>query len=282
MRACGTHFGYLGSLCPMLVRAVQVYGSWDCRRTREEAQVRPELLQFISGYVKEHPTFYVEELQAELRNRFAQLRTGLSASTLLRVLRFELKLSRKVLECRAREAAPLEIEAFRSKLRCWYRYPEQLLFLDEASKNGLDAMRRYAWSSRGTCTVVRVPFSRGNRVYILAACDVRGFVGWITTRATFPTFTFHRAFIRHVVPHLNPPPLPRSIVILDNARIHMYKELEEAMHACGAVLLFLPPYCPQCNPIEVLFGQLKRWLARHANLTFPLYPEKVLEVAVRA
>ncbi|KAE8987644.1 hypothetical protein PR003_g21662 [Phytophthora rubi] len=86
----------------------------------------PKLLQFISGNVKEHPTFYVEELQAELQNQFAQLRTGLSASTLLRVLRFEIKLSRKVLERRAREAAPLEIEAFRTKLRCWYRYPEQL------------------------------------------------------------------------------------------------------------------------------------------------------------
>lgn len=31
-----------------------------------------------------------------------------------------------------------------------------------------------------------------------------------------------------------------------------------------------------------MFGQLKRWLTRHANLAFPLYPELVLRVAMRA
>ncbi|KAF4137925.1 DDE superfamily endonuclease [Phytophthora infestans] len=67
---------------------------------------------------------------------------------------------------------------------------------------------------------------------------------------------------------------------MDNACIHMCPELEEAIHSVGAMLLFLPPYCPQFNPIEVVFGQLKCWLARHANLVFPLYPKAVLEVAM--
>ncbi|KAG6946437.1 hypothetical protein JG688_00016045 [Phytophthora aleatoria] len=84
---------------------------------------------------------------------------------------------------------------------------------------------------------VRVPLARGSRVSILAAC---GFVAWTTTRGTFSRLKFHRAFIKHFVRHLNLWPLPRSIVILGNARIHMYSELEEAVHACGAVLLFLP------------------------------------------
>ena len=65
-----------------------------------------------------------------------------------------------------------------------------------------------------------------------------------------------------------------------NAKIHMYPELEAAIHQTGARLLFLPPYCPQLNPIEVCFGQLKRWIQRHANLVFPLFPEVVLQVAM--
>ncbi|KAG3137387.1 hypothetical protein PC128_g25749 [Phytophthora cactorum] len=76
----------------------------------------PELVDFISSYVKDHPTFYMEELQCEVR-RFSELRGGMSATTMLRVLRFELGLFRKVLERRAREAVPLEIETFMSKLR---------------------------------------------------------------------------------------------------------------------------------------------------------------------
>ena len=42
--------------------------------------------------------------------------------------------------------------------------------------------------------------------------------------------------MERVIPFLNPWPLPRSILILDNARIHMYKELEDAVHDQGALL----------------------------------------------
>lgn len=60
----------------------------------------------------------------------------------------------------------------------------------------------------------------------------------------------------------------------------MYKELEEAVHECGAILLYLPPYSPQLNPIEALFGQLKRWIQRYANLAFPILPDMVLDIAM--
>lgn len=152
--------------------------------------------------------------------------------------------------------------------------------MDETSKDGRDAFRKYARSKRGTKAVVKLPFSRGKRVSILAAIDTNGFFAWKTTRGTYDRIAFHEAFAETIVPHLNPWPLPRSIVILDNAKIHMYKELEEVIHQCGARLIFLPPYSPELNPIEVCFGQLKRWIQRHANLVFPLYPERVLKVAM--
>ncbi|KAG6945596.1 hypothetical protein JG687_00017193, partial [Phytophthora cactorum] len=160
-----------------------------------------------------------------------------SEGCVLRLLRFELNLSRKVLERRAREALPFEVETYLAKLRGFYSYPEQLIFLDETSKNGLDSMQRYAWSARGERAVVRVPFKRGNRVSILATCDVRGFVVWETTEGTFTRKRFHRAFIKQVVMHLNPWSLSRSIVNMDNALIHMYKEIEEVVHRCRAMRL---------------------------------------------
>jgi hypothetical protein len=76
------------------------------------------------------------------------------------VLRFELNLSQKVLERRAREALPLEIEAYRAKLTAFYSYPEQMLFVDETKTSG-DSMRKYAWSRRGEKAIVRVPFRKG-------------------------------------------------------------------------------------------------------------------------
>lgn len=61
----------------------------------------------------------------------------------------------------------------------------------------------------------------------------------------------------------------------------MYKELEDLVHSTGALLLFLPPYSPQLNPIEVGFGLLKRWLTRHAHLAFRFDARRTLQAAMR-
>jgi transposase len=82
-----------------------------------------------------------------------------------------------------------------------------------------------------------------------------------------------------IVPYLNPWPLPRSILVLDNAKIHMYKELEAIMHSRGAMIFFLPPYSPQLNPIEVAFAQLKQWILKYP-LAFRFDIRATLEVAL--
>jgi transposase len=138
----------------------------------------------------------------------------------------------------------------------------------------------HAWSSRNKKAVIHLPFSRGKRLSILAVLDCNGFVAWEATEGTFNRANFHAAIVRKLVPLLNPWPLPRSIVVLDNAKIHLYKELETIIHQCGARLIYLPPYSPQLNPIEVCFGNLKRWIQKHANLVFPLYPSTVLDLAM--
>ncbi|KAG6964746.1 hypothetical protein JG688_00007560 [Phytophthora aleatoria] len=157
------------------------------------------VVAFVASYSKDHACFYVEELLAEVKRRFPVQQRGLCASsTAVRV------------ESIAKVAGLLQL-------------PEQLIFLDETSKNGLDSMRRYAWSARGERAVVRVPFKRGNRVSIMATCDVGGYVAWETTQGTFTRKRFHRALVKQAVMNLNPWPLSRSIVIMDNALIHMYK-----------------------------------------------------------
>ena len=253
----------------------------DNKRAVRASRWPPHIVNAVERYVQAHPTFYIEELKDFVKSQFPHLRNT-SESTICRVLNFDLQLSRKKLTKAAREAAPEEIQVYYDKLRPIYSFPEQLIFIDETSKDGRDAFRRYARSKRGTKATVRLPFSRGNRVSVLAVLDHTGFMSWKCTSGTFSRKKFHNAFSEKVVPFLNPWPLPRSIVIMDNAKIHMFKELEDAVHQCGARLLFVPPYSPELNPIEVCFGQLKRWIQKNANLIFLLYPEKVLDVAMPA
>ncbi len=61
---------------------------------------------------------------------------------------------------------------------------------------------------------------------------------------------------------------PGDIVILDNLSSHTVSGGEEAMRATGATLLYLPPYSPDCNPIEKFFSKLKVLLRKAPSTTY--------------
>ena len=51
--------------------------------------------------------------------------------------------------------------------------------------------------------------------------------------------------------------MPLSV---DNAAIHHTQEAVDAIHATGAMVIFLPPYSPDLMPLEELFVQVKKWI----------------------
>ena len=127
---------------------------------------------------------------------------------------------------------------------------------------------------------MRVPFNRENRVSVFAALNCNVFMSWTSVEGTWSRKKFHNDFIGFLVPYSNPWPLINSIVVLDNAKINMLKELEDVVHQCRARLLFLYPCSPELSPIEVQFVMLKRWIQKHVNLVFPLFPALTLEVTM--
>ena len=54
---------------------------------------------------------------------------------------------------------------------------------------------------------------------------------------------------------------PRSIVVMDNATIH--GDVEQMIREAGAKLIYTPPYSPDLNPIELMFGSYKSSLRRY-------------------
>ena len=53
---------------------------------------------------------------------------------------------------------------------------------------------------------------------------------------------------------------PHSVVILDNCSVHHVPEAVKSVEEVGALLLFLPPYSPDFNPIEEAFSKVKSTL----------------------
>lgn len=56
---------------------------------------------------------------------------------------------------------------------------------------------------------------------------------------------------------MNPYPGPNSVIILDNCSTHRTVALREIIEDSGCLLIFLPAYSPDFNPIEESFSCCK-------------------------
>lgn len=76
------------------------------------------------------------------------------------------------------------------------------------------------------------------------------------------------AFAAYVEQVLVPELEPSTAVILDNFATHKNAAAAKAMREVGCWFLFLPPYSPELNPIEMAFSKLKAHLRRIGARTF--------------
>ena len=75
------------------------------------------------------------------------------------------------------------------------------------------------------------------------------------------------AFQAYVQQVLVPTLVPGDIVIMDNLPAHKAEGVRLAIEGAGCRLLYLPPYCPDFNPIEKAFAKLKAVLRAKAERT---------------
>ena len=57
-----------------------------------------------------------------------------------------------------------------------------------------------------------------------------------------------------------------SILIMDNCAIHHVDKILEELHSAGILVIFLPPYSPDVNPIELTFSYIKTYLQEHEHI----------------
>lgn len=67
-------------------------------------------------------------------------------------------------------------------------------------------------------------------------------------------------------------------MILDNVAFHKSDTVKAIVKARGAWLLFLPPYSPDLNSIEMAFSKLKELLRKYAARTFDTITEALGQI----
>lgn len=140
--------------------------------------------------------------------------------------------------------------------------PDALVFLDETAAN-TSMVRHYGRAPRGERCRVAAPFGHWKTTTVTAALRASGLIA----TALLDGATNGDRFRAYVTETLVPVLKRGDTVILDNLPAHKVKGVRESIEAAGARLLYLPPYSPDLNPIEMAFAKLKAILRTAAKRT---------------
>ena len=113
--------------------------------------------------------------------------------------------------------------------------------------------RTRGWSPRGTRLVAKVPHGHWKTLTFIGGLRHDAVVAPCVFDGPITGALFTAWVEQSLVPTLK----PRDIVVIDNLPGHKHPRAREAIRRAGAHLLFLPPYSPDLNPIEMVFAKLK-------------------------
>ena len=150
--------------------------------------------------------------------------------------------------------------------------PCKLIFIDETGASTKMARLR-GRAKRGHRCRAAIPHGHWKTTTFTAGLSLNGMVAPMVLDGPMNGEAF-LAYIRQVlVPVLR----KGDIVIMDNLPAHKVTGVRQAIEAAGARLLYLPPYSPDFNPIEMAFAKLKAALRKAAARTIPELWDSIAE-----
>jgi transposase len=138
------------------------------------------------------------------------------------------------------------------------------VFVDETGASTKMA-RRYGRAAKGARCRAPVPHGHWKTTTFAAGLRLNGMVAPLVLDGPMTG----AAFLAYVEQMLAPTLVPGDVVVMDNLPAHKVGGVRTAIEAAGATLLYLPPYSPDFNPIELAFAKLKALLRGVAARTIP-------------
>lgn len=143
------------------------------------------------------------------------------------------------------------------------RLLDRLHFLDEIGAH-LGLTRLYGRAAPGKRVVEGTPGYSGPHYTIVAALSLAGVSAPWMLEGAMDGAAF-RAYVEH---ELAPTLQPGDLVIVDNLSAHKDAQARACIEARGAQVVYLPPYSPDFNPIELCWAKVKQALRGAKARTF--------------
>ena len=118
--------------------------------------------------------------------------------------------------------------------------------------------RLYGWGPAGRRVVDAVPHGHWKTTTFVAALRLSGLFAPLVVDGALNG----ELFLKYVRQELAPRLRPGDILVMDNLQTHKTAGVIAAVAARQAHVLYLPPYSPDLNPVEMAFAQVKNQLRR--------------------
>lgn len=248
---------------------LSTHGSARAPRTRQlgcPRKITAAASRALEEQIRKTPWMYQDEMA-----RFVWEEHGIQASqsTISRLLK-RLNLSRKA----SRRVSSQENESLR---RAWRDQmadvrADQLICVDEASFHERSGWRRAVYAPVGNDGRYCLNATVGKTWSILPAYTSDGYLPCTGIReGQYSAEEFYQWVVNELLPHCQPYPASRSVIVLDDASRDVDPRIKLAVEEKGCLLRFLPPYSPDYSPIELTFSVLKAWIRRHFNDYWPSF-----------
>jgi transposase len=141
--------------------------------------------------------------------------------------------------------------------------PGRLVFLDESGAK-TNMTRLYGRAAFGKRVCDSIPTARWHTTTVIAAVGVDGPLAPCMLEGAMDAAAF-RAYVEQL---LVPAWKPGDFVVMDNLSSHKDSAAREAIEEAGAIVLDLPPYSPDLNPIEKMWSKIKAFLRKAKARSF--------------
>jgi len=211
------------------------------------------IVKFIKDTLTLHPSLTQQELRSLVMEKFNLLLSRHCVSSILQSLNFSRKRIRFKGDVK-KERLDSEVQRFSQQLKD----SKNIIAVDEC---GFDfrCLPIYGYSQRGEKIRLKA-LSTNNRTRITLILGIG------ENGKTF--FQFHNGSINSSTfkDFVSLCPIQSSL-LMDNASIHKTKLIQDFTLSRQQSLLFIPPYSPECNPVENVFSMIKNDFRKQVILT---------------
>ena len=221
---------------------------------RNDGLITDIMLLAIKARIMERPCSTAQEIQTMLKDNYnVHVSRQLVQNVLLKRLNLSYKRTRKRGMCLANDPIfRARYKTFIIELQKCIKQNKTIVSIDES---GVDARARplYGRALKGKPCIIHAPPNdvrkhiRTSLIMAIASNNESSYqmLEGNVTGNEFADFI------------LNMPYPSGSIILIDNHSMHNTPSVQVAFHVKGYHPMFLPPHCPELNPIEMMFGTIK-------------------------